>query len=71
MDMNALSTVLQAAPGGLQQGMQGVQQQALGTMGDSFIFGAITAVSVLLVAVGVFYVLMKLGRLLDAMKDKM
>jgi hypothetical protein len=40
-------------------------------MGDSFIFGAITAVSVLLVTVGVFYVLIKLGRLLDAMKDKM
>jgi hypothetical protein len=66
MDMNALNTVLQAAPG--------LQQQASGSgmmMADSFIFGAITAVSVLLVTVGVFYVLIKLGRLLDAMKDKM
>jgi len=62
MDMSALNTVLQAAPG--------FQPQASGMMGDSFIFGAITAVSVLLVTVGVFYVLIKLGRLLDAMKDK-
>ena len=43
MDMSALETVLQAAPG--------LQQQASGMMGDSFIFGAITAVSVLLVTV--------------------
>jgi hypothetical protein len=63
MDMSALDTVLQAAPR--------LQQQASGMMGDSFIFGAITAVSVLLVTVGVFYVLIKMGRLLDAMKDKM
>jgi hypothetical protein len=39
-------------------------------MADSFIFGAITAVSILLVTVGVFYVLIKLGRFLDALKDK-
>jgi len=39
-------------------------------MGGSFIFGAITAVSVLLVSVGILYVLMKLGRFLDALKDK-
>jgi hypothetical protein len=38
--------------------------------GGSFIFGAISAVSVLLIAVGLFYVLMKLGSLLDAMKEK-
>jgi len=38
--------------------------------GGSFIFGAISAVSVLLITVGVFYVLIKLGSLLDALKDK-
>ena len=38
-------------------------------MGRSFIFGAIMAVSVLLITVGVFYVLWKIGGLLDAMKD--
>jgi hypothetical protein len=48
--------------------MQGPQQTA--GMGGSFIFGAITAVSVLLVSVGILYVLMKLGRFLDALKDK-
>jgi len=39
-------------------------------MSGSFIFEAITAVSILVVAVGVFYVLMKLGRFLDALKEK-
>lgn len=39
-------------------------------MGVSFIFGFITVVSILLITVGVFYVLWKLGGLLDAMKDK-
>jgi hypothetical protein len=39
-------------------------------MGGSFIFGAIGAVSVLLITVGVFYVLIKLGSLLDALKEK-
>jgi hypothetical protein len=39
-------------------------------MTGSFVFDAIMAVSVLVVAVGIFYVLIKLGRLLDAMKDK-
>jgi hypothetical protein len=39
-------------------------------IGGSFIFGAIMAVSVLLITVGVFYVLWKLGGLLDAMKEK-
>jgi hypothetical protein len=38
--------------------------------GGSFIFGVIGAVSVLLITVGVFYVLIKLGNLLDAMKEK-
>ena len=38
--------------------------------GGSFIFGAIGAVSVLLITVGVFYVLIKLGSLLDALKEK-
>ena len=61
--MGFLSYVLQAAPG-----VQ-VPQQTAG-MGESFMFGAITAVSVLLVSVGILYVLMKLGRFLDAMKDK-
>lgn len=61
--MSALNYVLQAA-----QGVH-VPQQAPG-MGESFIFGTITAVSVLLVSVGILYVLMKLGRFLDAMKDK-
>jgi hypothetical protein len=39
-------------------------------MGWSFIFGIIMPVSILLVTVGVFYVLIKLGHFLDAMKDK-
>jgi hypothetical protein len=38
--------------------------------GGSLIFGAISAVSVLLITVGVFYVLIKLGSLLDALKEK-
>lgn len=38
--------------------------------GGSFIFGAISAVSVLLITVGLFYVLIKLGSLLDALKEK-
>jgi succinate dehydrogenase hydrophobic anchor subunit len=38
--------------------------------GGSFIFQAITAVSILLVAVGIFYVLLKLGSFIDAMKEK-
>ena len=38
--------------------------------GGSFIFGAISAVSVLLITVGVFYVLIKLGSFLDALKEK-
>jgi len=38
--------------------------------GGSFIFQAITAVSSLLVAAGILYVLVKLGGLIDAMKEK-
>jgi hypothetical protein len=38
--------------------------------GGSFIFGVIIAVAVLLITIGVFYVLIKLGSLLDAMKEK-
>jgi len=59
--MNPLGSVLQAAPG--------FPSQAPGMPG-SFIFEAITAVSILVVAVGVFYVLMKLGSFLDALKEK-
>jgi len=38
--------------------------------GGSFIFTAISAVSILIVSIGIFYVLMKLGSFLDAMKEK-
>jgi hypothetical protein len=38
--------------------------------GGSFIFGAIDAVSALIIAVGVFYVLIKLGSFLDTLKEK-
>jgi len=61
--MSFLSYALQAAPG-----MQGPQQA--GGMGGDLILGAITAVSVLVVSVGILYVLMKLGRFLEALKDK-
>ena len=57
--MNVLDTVLQTAPRLASRGM-----------GGSFIFGAVTAVSILLVAVGIFYVLVKLGGFIDAMKEK-
>ena len=59
--MSLLDTVLQAAPNYPARGMG---------FGGSFIFGAISAVSVLLITVGVFYVLIKLGSLLDALKEK-
>ena len=59
--MSLLDTVLQTAPRYPARGMG---------FGGSFIFGAIDAVSVLLITVGVFYVLIKLGSLLDAMKEK-
>jgi hypothetical protein len=59
--MGILDIVLQTAPR--------LPARAPG-YGGSFIFQAVTAVSVLLVAVGIFYVLIKLGSLLDAMKEK-
>ena len=59
--MNISETVLQTA----------VRNPARGpAMAGSFIFGAVMSVSVLLITVGVFYVLWKLGGLLDAMKQK-
>lgn len=58
--MSLLDTVLQTAPGFSQRSMGG----------GSFIFQAVTAVSSLLVAVGILYVLLKLGGLIDAMKEK-
>ena len=58
--MSLLDTVLQASPSFHARGMGY----------GSFIFGAIGAVSVLLITVGVFYVLIKLGSLLDALKEK-
>ena len=57
--MSLLEAVLQTAPG-----------RGMGFGFGSFIFGAIGAVSVLLITVGVFYVLIKLGSLLDALKEK-
>ena len=59
--LSLLDTVLQTAPNYPARGMG---------FGGSFIFGAISAVSVLLITVGVFYVLIKLGSLLDALKEK-
>ena len=59
--MSLLDTVLQTTPNYPARGMG---------FGGSFIFGAIGAVSVLLITIGVFYVLIKLGRLLDAMKTE-
>ena len=62
--MSFLSTILQANPG-----MQG-PQQAPGMMAGSFVTEAIMALSILIVTMGIFWVLIKLGRFLDAMKDK-
>jgi len=59
--MSLLDTVLQTTHTYPARGMG---------FGGSFIFGAISAVSVLLITVGVFYVLIKLGSLLDALKEK-
>lgn len=39
-------------------------------MGGSFLFPAIATVSTLLIAIGVFYVLIKLGSFIDALKEK-
>jgi hypothetical protein len=59
--LNILETVLQTAPR--------YPTRTVG-IGGSFIFGVITAASMLLITVGIFYVLIKLGQFLDAMKDK-
>ena len=59
--LSHFDTVLQTAPGYGSRPAMG---------GGSFIFQAITAVSILLVAVGIFYVLVKLGSFIDAMKEK-
>lgn len=45
-----------------------MQARAFG--GGSIIYGAIGAVSILIVTVGVFYVLVKLGSFIDALKEK-
>ena len=60
--MSLLQTVLQTAPSH--------PMRMVGYGGGSFIFGAIGAVSVLIISIGIFYVLMKLGSFLDAMKEK-
>jgi len=59
--LSLLDTVLQTSPSYPGRGMW---------FGGSFIFSAISAVSVLLITVGVFYVLIKLGSLLDALKER-
>ena len=56
-----LETILAAAP------------PRFGSWGPSMsglLFGLITPVATLLITVGVFYVLIKLGSFLDAMKEK-
>jgi len=60
--LSLLDTVLQTAPAHPMRGF--------GFGFGSLIFGAIGAVSVLLITVGVFYVLIKLGGLIDALKEK-
>lgn len=44
--------------------------QRVGYGGGGFLYGAIGAVSILIISIGIFYVLMKLGSFLDAMKEK-
>jgi hypothetical protein len=60
MQLNILYSILQVAPR--------IAPRGLGIGG--LIFGTVVAVSILLVSVGFFYVLLKLGRYLDAMKEK-
>ena len=60
-ETSLLQTVLQTAPG---------HPVRMGYGGGSFIFGAISAVSGLIISIGVFYVLIKLGSFIDAMKEK-
>lgn len=59
--MSILETVLQAAPR---------YPTRTPGMSGSFIFAIIAPVSMLLITVGIFYVLIKLGQFLDAMKGK-
>ena len=59
--LSLFDMVLQTAPGFASRPSMG---------GGAFIFQAIIAVSILLVAVGIFYVLVKLGSFIDAMKEK-
>ena len=60
--MSLLDYVLQTAPG--------LQGPPPGMMIDGFIFQTIMALSTLIVAVGIFWVLIKLGRFLEVLKDK-
>ena len=64
--MSFLNTVLQTRPG-----TPTISRPAptMG-LGGSFIFGAIGAVSTLLITIGLFYILIKLGGFIDAMKEK-
>jgi len=57
--MSLLETVLQTGP---------TRMVAYGG-GGSFIFSAISAVSGLIISIGIFYVLLKLGSFLDGMKE--
>jgi hypothetical protein len=59
--LSLFDMVLQTAPGFGSRPSMGA---------GTFIFQAIIAVSILLVAVGIFYVLVKLGSFIDAMKEK-
>ena len=58
--MNILHSVLQIGPR--------IPVRGFGVGG--LIFGIVVAVSILMVSIGFFYVLLKLGRFLDAMKEK-
>jgi hypothetical protein len=60
-ELSLINTILQTAP----------LQAARGGIGfGGLIFGAVGAVAVLLVSIGIFYVLMKLAGLIDALKEK-
>jgi len=60
--MSLLQMVLQTAPS--------QPTRMIGYGGGSFIFGVISAVSSLIISIGVFYVLIKLGSFIDAMTEK-
>jgi len=59
--MSLMETVMQTTPN---------HAMRMGFGFGGFIFALIGSVSVLIVTVGVFYVLMKLGGLLDAKKER-